>query len=119
MNYLITKFQSVDWKNFSKKTVMAAVLATTLAFVFPSAFAKPQAKDVIDVILKIICMIVAVRGGMFLLSGFAAFADAQAENDGPARNKAIGTITAGVALILLPILLVVLPVAQWIQDYLV
>lgn len=70
-----------------------------------SLAAEADAKGLVETIIKIIGVLIIAYGMIMAVMGVIAYASAHSEGDGPAQNKAVGKISAGVMLVVLSIIL--------------
>lgn len=75
------------------------VIAIMGAFVFSNCCVYADAKDLMNNVIKIIGSIATVLGVGYAAIGIFHFAAANADGDGPAKNKAIQQIAAGAILL--------------------
>ena len=68
------------------------------------AFAD-AASSLMEFFVSGICKLILVAGVIFVVMGFVHYSSANSEGDGPAKNKAIGQLIAGVMLAALSIFL--------------
>ena len=80
--------------------VVAGVCFAIAAMPMPIAFAEGSATDLFTFIIEILCKIGMALGAMYGVFGLMHYAEARQEGDGPAKNKAIGQISAAVLLII-------------------
>lgn len=67
--------------------------------------AAGDAKGLLEEIIKIIGGLIIALGVIYAVMGIINYASAHSEGDGPAQNKAIGKIAAGIMLVALSITL--------------
>ena len=76
---------------YAEKTYITAYAGTTFGL--------------LEIIFKILFKLITVLGVVFGIMGVVHYASANAEGDGPAKNKAMAQIGAGVMIILASFLL--------------
>ncbi len=84
---------------------MCASTAATIIIMDNAAFAAGDAKGLLETIIGIICKLIIALGVIMAIMGIINYASAHSEGDGPAQNKAIGKIAAGVMLVSLSVVL--------------
>ena len=96
---------------------LAAVLFAGCMYVAaPAAFAA-TGKEAITVAIRIIKIVATAAGALFTLVGVLKFAIAHANEDGPAQQKAVLMLAAGIVLVLFgSIVIDTLNVETWIED---
>ena len=92
-------------------TAMLAVCGT----VFASGDTEQHAKDIISAVFSVVYLIANIVGVLFAIVGAIRFAISQAQADGPAQQKALEMIAAGIALLLVVVLLKSLKPENWID----
>ena len=101
-------------------SAMAVVLTMTFFCVFPDVAAKASAKDVLDVIIKVLKYVSIIVGVIMLLSGIMKFVVAKQNDNGPDEHKAAATMAVGIVLIILFTVIIdesmVKKIAGWITD---
>ena len=87
---------------------IAAAMAIGAAFQFGDVFGitalADSAQSLMTIILQILMKLITVLGVIFGIMGVVHYASANSEGDGPAKNKAMAQIAAGVMLLLVSIL---------------
>ena len=93
-------------KELTKKQ-RVAVIAMALALAVPifmmtgGVYAAAQAKDVLEVIHKVLKYLTVIAGSIVLLSGIVKYVMAKQDSNGPDEHKAIMSMAVGVILIIL------------------
>ena len=77
---------------------MGIIMSNTLAF-------ADAASDLMEFFISGLCKLILVGGVVLVILGFAHYSSAKSEGDGPAQNKAIGQLIAGISLAVLSIFL--------------
>lgn len=76
---------------------MGIMMSNSLAFA--------DASSLMEFFVSGICKLILVAGVIFVIMGFVHYSSANSEGDGPAKNKAIGQLIAGIMLAVLSIFL--------------
>ena len=96
------KIQDLVW---SGSLALGVCMTNMVAHANNVAGKNQDATEAAQQIVKNIGKIVCVPGVFLMIFGFIHYAEARAEGDGPAKNKAIAQLTAGIMVILVGILL--------------
>ena len=103
-----------------RQTIMAVIPAAFimgLLILFMNFSAADTTDEVIEAVIKIVEVIAVVVGAMFILVGIVKFAMAHANEDGPAQQKSILMLAAGLVLVLVGLIIIPnLNVSGWIQG---
>lgn len=92
--------------NVSKKVSVGLTTLTTARLMFLANIASADAAgELLSAILELLCKLLIPFGVILGIMGIVHFASSKSEGDGPASNKAIGQIAAGVMLVVLSIVL--------------
>lgn len=84
--------------------VAPAVVAVSVA-ISQNSFVFADANSLMEKILGIVASLIIVLGLILAVMGIVNYASAHSEGDGPAQNKAIGKIAAGIMLVALSAIL--------------
>ena len=100
--------------------VMALALATVILMLTGGVYAAAAAKDVLEVIHKVLKYLTVIVGSIVLLSGIVKYVMAKQDSNGPDEHKAIMTMAVGVILIILFTVIiddnVMSKIAGWIDS---
>ena len=100
--------KSLDFiKKTCDKASLALTTASTMAMVAMNdiACAAADGGELLQKILELLASLLIPFGVILGIMGIVHFASAKSEGDGPASNKAIGQIAAGVMLVVLSVLI--------------
>ena len=99
--------------------IIASIIISVMIFKFaPGVYAAnqgitPQQMDnLIDKVITIVC---AVTGALFILTGIVKYAISHANEDGPAQQKAIMMLATGIVLVALAIALPKITQSSWYE----
>lgn len=103
----MVKFNKEKARNLVVNVAMpVALCACTLAIlVVGNTALAADAKGLLTKVFQIIAKIITGLGAVYGVLGIVHYAAAQSEGDGPAKNKAMGQIAAGIMLVALSLLL--------------
>lgn len=97
--------------------VLPAMIAAAAIIAAISFGYADTVDDVVDAVMKIVQIIAVAVGAIFVLVGIVKFAMAHANEDGPAQQKAILMLAAGIVLVLVGTIIIgTLDVAGWIKS---
>lgn len=83
-------------------STMASVAATRA---MTGVYADGEAKELMETAINIIAVLVFIPAGILTIAGIISYASAHSEGDGPAQKKAINTLSAGIMLAALGVIL--------------
>mgnify|MGYP007070125884 CR=1 FL=1 len=89
----------------TKMLYLTTMASVTTARVMTGAYADGEAKSLMETAINIIAVLVFIPAGILTISGIISYASAHSEGDGPAQKKAINTLSAGIMLAALGVIL--------------
>ena len=101
---VMCKLKNQWLKSQNQILAAGAVIASAYATALPMVYAA-DAKSLMETVIKIIAVLLFIPAAILSVTGIVAYASAHSEGDRPAQKKAVNTLSAGIMLAALGVIL--------------